>query len=105
MLDIAQMHHSLGQQFQRSALSPVGSLTASEVDQLRLSFPVQASTLGTNALEASCQGDFQILLYKPLFDPNHGTATDGERLGNLPVGVAGFAMADDSFMSRTRATR
>ena len=105
MLDIFQFHHLVSEEFQRPALPSIRSLATRQMNQLGFSPAIQAATFGAFAGEASCQGDFQILLYKPLFDPNHGTATDGERLGNLPVGVAGFAMADDSLMSRTRATR
>lgn len=63
------------------------------MNQLGFSLAIQAAAFGTFAREASCQGDFQILLHEPLFDPNDRAATDGERLGNLPVGVTGFAMA------------
>jgi hypothetical protein len=89
MLDIAQAHHSVGQQFQRPALPPIGSLATREMDQLGFSFAIQAAPF---ARGASGESYFQVLLHKALLDTNHGATTDGEHLGNLPIGVAGPAL-------------
>jgi hypothetical protein len=60
---------------------------------LDFSLAIQASPLGTFSWKASGEGYFQILLDKPLFDANHRATTDSQRLGNLPINVAGFALS------------
>ncbi len=92
MLDIAQAHHPVGQQFQRPALPPIGSLATREMDQLGFSLAIQAAPFGPFAREASGESYFQVLLHKALLDTNHGATTDGEHLGNVPIGVAGPAL-------------
>jgi hypothetical protein len=92
MLDIAQAHHPVGQQFQRPALPPNGSLATREMDQLGFSLAIQAAPFGPFAREASGESYFQVLLHKALLDTNHGATTDGEHLGNVPIGVAGPAL-------------
>ena len=89
MLDIAQAHHPVGQQFQREAVPPIGGLATREMDQLGFSLAIQAAPFGPFAREASGESYFQVLLHKALLDTNHGATTDGEHLGNLPIGVAG----------------
>jgi hypothetical protein len=86
MLHILQTHHLVGQEFERPALVSIWSIATRKVDQLRLAFAVQAPSFGTFAREASGEGHLQVLLDKPLFDANHGAATDGERPGNLSIG-------------------
>src|SRR5579885_1474986 len=76
--------------------SPTSSvLTASsrEMDQLGFALPVQTTTFGTFSWETSNESHLQILLHKPLFDTNHGTATDGEDISNLPIGCLWFIPA------------
>jgi hypothetical protein len=63
------------------------------MNQLSLALAIQASPFGTFSGEASGQSHLQIPLHKPLFDANHGAATDGEGEGLLPIGGAWFALA------------
>ncbi len=92
MLHILQTYHLVGQEFERPALVSIWSIATRKVDQLRLAFAVQAPPFGAFAREASGEGHLQVLLDKPLFDANHGAATDGERPGNLSIGMTGFAL-------------
>ena len=92
MLDIAQQNHLIGQQFQRPALPPIGSLATGQMNQLRLALAIQAAPLGAFAREASGEGHLQVMLHKPLFDPNHGAATDIQGLSDLPIGCLWFAL-------------
>jgi hypothetical protein len=86
VLDIAQLHHLVGEQRERPALPPVGSLTTGQMDQLSFSLAIQAPPFGTFAWKASGESYFQILLHKPLLDANDCTTTDGKRFGNLSIG-------------------
>jgi len=86
-------------------LTPIWSLATRQMNESGFSFAVQAPPFGTFSREASGKSHSQVLLNKSLLDANHGAAADGERLGNLLIGGAGFALADDSLMSRVRATR
>ena len=92
MFHIPQAHHPAGQQFERPALSPIGSLATRQMNQLSFSLAIQAPPFWTFSWKASCEGDFHILLNKSLFDANHRAATDGEALDNLAIGVIGFAL-------------
>ncbi|SRR5258706_425281 len=92
MLDIFQFHHPVGEEFQRPALSPIGSLATGQMNQLGFSFAIQAPTLGTFTRKASGESHLQVLLDKPLFDANHRAATNVQPLSNLPIGVTGFAL-------------
>jgi hypothetical protein len=65
MLDIAQAHHPVGQQFQREAVPPIGSLATREMDQLGFSLAIQAAPFGPFAREASGESYFQVLLRHP----------------------------------------
>jgi len=38
------------------------------------------------------EGDFQIFLHQPLFDPKYGAATDIQGEGLLSIGVTGLAL-------------
>jgi hypothetical protein len=49
--------------------------------------------LRTFVRETSREGYLQASLHKALIDTNHRAATDGERLGNLLIGVTGFTLA------------
>ncbi len=55
MLDIAQAHHLVSEEFQRPTLPPVWSLATREMNQLGLALAIQAATFGAFAREASCQ--------------------------------------------------
>jgi hypothetical protein len=73
-------------------LPSIRSLTTRQVNQLGFALAIQAATLGTFSRETSGESQLQILLDKPLFDTNDRAATDGERLGNLPIGCLWFAL-------------
>ena len=92
MLHIAQVHHLVGQQLQRPALSPIRSLATGQMNQLGFSLAIQRAPFGTFPWKASGKSHFQVLLHKALFDANHRAATDGEDLGNLPIGGTRFAL-------------
>jgi hypothetical protein len=92
MLDIFQFHHPVREEFQRPALTSIGSLATRQMNQSGFSLPIQAAAFGTFAREASRQSHLQILLDKPLFDANDRAATDRERLGNLPIVCLWFAL-------------
>ncbi|MBO0780579.1 MAG: hypothetical protein J2P37_17285 [Ktedonobacteraceae bacterium] len=72
------------------------------MNELGFSLAIQALAFGTFAWEASGEGYLQAPLHKTLLDANHGTATDGERLGNLPIGVTGFTLALIAHQQHTR---
>ncbi len=93
MLHILQAHHLVGQEFERPTLTPIWSLATRQMNELGFSFAVQAPPFGTFSREASGKSHSQVLLNKSLLDANHGAAADGERLGNLLIGGAGFALA------------
>src|SRR5260370_31119073 len=62
------------------------------MNQSGFPFAVQAPPFGPFSREAAGKGYLQAPLHKSLFDTNHGAATDGESLGNLPIGT-GRALA------------
>lgn len=93
MLNVLQAHHLVGQEFERPTLTPIWSLATRQMNELGFSFAVQAPPFGTFSREASGKSHSQVLLDKSLLDTNHGAAADGERLGNLLIGVTGFALA------------
>ncbi len=68
------------------------------MNQLGFSLAIQAAPFGPFSREASRQSHLQALLDKSLLDANHRAATDGEGLGNLPIGVP----ADHSSVERGR---
>lgn len=92
MLHILQAHHLVSQQFYCPALTPIGSLATGQMNQLSLSFPIQASPFRAFSRKASGESHFQVPLHKSLLDPNHCAATDVKGFGNLPVGVTGFTL-------------
>jgi len=92
VLHIAQAHHLIGQQFQRPALSPIRGLTTGQMNQLGLALAIQAAPFRTLSGKAPGESHLQVLLDKPLLDTNHGAATDVQHLGNLSIGVTGFAL-------------
>jgi hypothetical protein len=92
MFHILQAHHPVGQQFERPALSPIGSLATRQMNQLGFSLAIQAPPFGTFSWKASREGYFHILLDKPLFNANNRAATDRDGLGNPAIGVIGFAL-------------
>jgi hypothetical protein len=63
------------------------------MNQLSLSFAIQASPFRAFSRKASGESHFQVPLHKSLLDPNHCAATDVKGFGNLPIGVAGFTLA------------
>lgn len=77
MLHTFQLHHLIGQEFERPTLPPIGSLATRQMNQLGfpLASPSQRCS-GRARWKASGESHFQILLHKPLFDANHGAATD-----------------------------
>jgi hypothetical protein len=91
MLDIFQFHHLVSEEFQCPALSPIRGLATGQMNQLGLALAIQAAPFGPFSREASHQSQLQASLGKSLLDANHRAATDGEGLGNLPIGVAGVA--------------
>src|SRR5258707_14999787 len=93
MLDISQLHHLISQQFQGPALPSIGSLATGQMDQLGFSLAIQATAFGAFPWKTAGESHLQILLDKPLFDANQRAATDGESLGNLPVGCLWLALA------------
>ena len=56
------------------------------MNQVVFAFAVQAATFGAFAWEAYGESYLEILLDKPLFDPNHSAATHGEDEGLLALG-------------------
>lgn len=93
MFHIPQAHHLIGQQLERPALSPIRSLATREMNQLGFSLAIQTAPFGTFSRKTAGEGYLQASLRKSLLDANHGAATDGEGLGNLPISVAGLALA------------
>lgn len=94
MLHILQFHHLISQQFQCPTLPPIGSLTTGQVNQVGFTLAIQAATFRAFSRETAGEGHFQASLHKPLFDANHGAATDGKGCGNLPIGVAGVTLTE-----------
>jgi len=92
MLHILQTHHMVSEEFQCPALTPIWSLATRQVNQLGLALAIQTATLGTFSWKASGEGDFHILLDKPLFDANDRATIDVQHLSNLPVGVVGLSL-------------
>jgi hypothetical protein len=93
MLDIAQLHHLVSEQLQRPALPSVGSLAAGEMDQLHLSFAIQAASFGAFTWEAPSESHLQTLLHEPLLDANHRATTDRKCFGDLAIGETRFTLA------------
>ena len=72
---------------QRIVSPSIRSLAIHESDQLCLAFAIQTVPFETFAREATDESHLQTLLDKWLLDANYRAATDGERFGNLPIGV------------------
>jgi hypothetical protein len=63
------------------------------MNQLSLSFAIQASPVRAFSPKASGESPIQVPVHKKQLDANHRAATDVKGFGNLPIGVAGFTLA------------
>jgi hypothetical protein len=62
------------------------------MNQVGFSFAIQTAAFGAFSGKTSSESHLQALLDKPLFDADHGAATDRERFGTLPIGVTGVPL-------------